>query len=66
MKNRATPRPHRVEIVTIALSEGQTVAHLQVDDAREMMGINTREALARMEKSLQDEINRKWMAEGVT
>ena len=54
------------DIVTIALSEGQTVANLQVDDAREMMGINTREELARMEKSLQEEINRKWMAQGVT
>jgi bifunctional UDP-N-acetylglucosamine pyrophosphorylase/glucosamine-1-phosphate N-acetyltransferase len=54
------------DIVAIALSEGQTVANLQVDDAREMMGINTREELARMEKSLQEEINRKWMAQGVT
>ena len=42
------------------------MANLQVDDAREMMGINTREELARMEKSLQEEINRKWMAQGVT
>jgi len=54
------------DIVAIALSEGQTVANLQVDDAREMTGINTREELARMEKSLQEEINRKWMAQGVT
>lgn len=54
------------DIVAIALSEGQTVANRQVDDAREMMGINTREELARMEKSLQEEINRKWMAQGVT
>ena len=54
------------DIVAIALSESQTVANLQVDDAREMTGINTREELARMEKSLQEEINRKWMAQGVT
>jgi bifunctional UDP-N-acetylglucosamine pyrophosphorylase / glucosamine-1-phosphate N-acetyltransferase len=54
------------DIVAIALREGRTVANLQIDDAREMMGINTREELARMEKSLQEEINRKWMAQGVT
>jgi bifunctional UDP-N-acetylglucosamine pyrophosphorylase/glucosamine-1-phosphate N-acetyltransferase len=54
------------DIVAIALSEGRTAANLQVDDPREMMGINTREELARMEKSLQEEINRKWMSQGVT
>jgi bifunctional UDP-N-acetylglucosamine pyrophosphorylase/glucosamine-1-phosphate N-acetyltransferase len=54
------------DIVAIALRENRTVANLQVDDPREMMGINTREELARMEKSLQEEINRKWMAQGVT
>ena len=54
------------DIVAVALREGRTLENLQVDDAREMMGINTREELARMEKSLQEEINRKWMAQGVT
>src|SRR5215813_13191464 len=37
-----------------------------VDDSREMMGINTREELAQMEKTLQERINRKWMDNGVT
>jgi bifunctional UDP-N-acetylglucosamine pyrophosphorylase/glucosamine-1-phosphate N-acetyltransferase len=54
------------DIVEIAVNQGKTVANVQVDDAREMMGINTREDLAGMEKSLQEEINRKWMAQGVT
>jgi bifunctional UDP-N-acetylglucosamine pyrophosphorylase/glucosamine-1-phosphate N-acetyltransferase len=54
------------DIVAVALRENRTVANLQVDDPREMMGINTREELARMEKSLQEEINRNWMAQGVT
>jgi bifunctional UDP-N-acetylglucosamine pyrophosphorylase/glucosamine-1-phosphate N-acetyltransferase len=54
------------DIVPIALRENKTVSNLQVDDPREMMGINTREELARMEKSLQEEINRKWMTQGVT
>ena len=54
------------DIVAIAAHEHKAVANLHLDDAREMMGINTREELARMEKSLQEEINRKWMAQGVT
>ncbi|HEX2242558.1 MAG TPA: bifunctional UDP-N-acetylglucosamine diphosphorylase/glucosamine-1-phosphate N-acetyltransferase GlmU, partial [Gammaproteobacteria bacterium] len=54
------------DIVAIAAREHRTVANLHLDDAREMMGINTREELARMEKSLQEEINRKWMAQGIT
>ena len=67
VNNRNLQREYYLpDIVAIALREGRTVANLQVDDAREMMGINTREELARMEKSLQEEINRKWMAEGVT
>jgi bifunctional UDP-N-acetylglucosamine pyrophosphorylase / glucosamine-1-phosphate N-acetyltransferase len=54
------------DIVAIASRQAKTVENVSVDNAREMMGINTREDLARMEKSLQEEINRKWMAEGVT
>ena len=54
------------DIVRICLGQGKTVATSEVSDAREMMGINTREELARMEKSLQERINRKWMAAGVT
>ena len=54
------------DIVAIAFGQAKPVANVTVDDAREMMGINTREDLARMEKSLQEEINRKWMAQGVT
>ncbi|MPZ75885.1 MAG: UDP-N-acetylglucosamine diphosphorylase/glucosamine-1-phosphate N-acetyltransferase [Deltaproteobacteria bacterium] len=54
------------DIVDIGLRQGGTVATMAVDDAREMMGINTREELATMEKSLQERINRKWMAAGVT
>jgi bifunctional UDP-N-acetylglucosamine pyrophosphorylase/glucosamine-1-phosphate N-acetyltransferase len=37
-----------------------------MEDAREIMGVNTREELALMEKLVQERINRKWMAAGVT
>src|SRR5262245_49505210 len=54
------------DIVAIALKQGERVATMKVDDACEMMGINTREELAQMEKTLQERINRKWMDNGVT
>ncbi|MGH7888300.1 MAG: bifunctional UDP-N-acetylglucosamine diphosphorylase/glucosamine-1-phosphate N-acetyltransferase GlmU [Candidatus Binatia bacterium] len=54
------------DIVAIGLAQGKTIETLCVDDAREMMGVNTREELAFMEKSLRETINRKWMLAGVT
>jgi bifunctional UDP-N-acetylglucosamine pyrophosphorylase/glucosamine-1-phosphate N-acetyltransferase len=54
------------DVVAIGLAQGKTIATLQVDDTREMLGINTREELAAMEKTLQERINRHWMASGVT
>jgi bifunctional UDP-N-acetylglucosamine pyrophosphorylase/glucosamine-1-phosphate N-acetyltransferase len=54
------------DAVAIGLNQGKRIATMKVDDAREMMGINTREELALMEKTLQERINRKWMDNGVT
>jgi bifunctional UDP-N-acetylglucosamine pyrophosphorylase/glucosamine-1-phosphate N-acetyltransferase len=54
------------DIVTIGLAQNRKIATFRVDDPREMMGINTREELAAMEKILQERINRKWMDAGVT
>jgi bifunctional UDP-N-acetylglucosamine pyrophosphorylase / glucosamine-1-phosphate N-acetyltransferase len=54
------------DTVAIALQQGERVATVKVDDTREVMGINTREELAQMEKALQERINRKWMDNGVT
>jgi bifunctional UDP-N-acetylglucosamine pyrophosphorylase/glucosamine-1-phosphate N-acetyltransferase len=54
------------DVVAIGLREGKRITTLQIDDPREMMGINTREELAAMEKTLQERINRHWMACGVT
>ncbi|HMA81632.1 MAG TPA: bifunctional UDP-N-acetylglucosamine diphosphorylase/glucosamine-1-phosphate N-acetyltransferase GlmU [Candidatus Binatia bacterium] len=54
------------DIVAIGLADGKKIETLQVDDAREMMGINSREELAMMEKSLRQSINQKWMLAGVT
>ena len=54
------------DIVTIGLAQNQKIATFRVDDLREMMGINTREELAAMEKTLRERINGKWMEAGVT
>jgi bifunctional UDP-N-acetylglucosamine pyrophosphorylase / glucosamine-1-phosphate N-acetyltransferase len=54
------------DAVTIGLRQGKRIATVMVDDPREVMGINTREELAQMEKTLQERINRNWMDNGVT
>jgi bifunctional UDP-N-acetylglucosamine pyrophosphorylase / glucosamine-1-phosphate N-acetyltransferase len=54
------------DIVSIGLDEGKRIATVRVDDPHEMMGINTREELALMEKRLQERVNQKWMDNGVT
>lgn len=54
------------DIVGVAVKRGEVVGAVQVDDVREILGINTREELAVMEKTLQEKVNRKWMEAGVT
>jgi bifunctional UDP-N-acetylglucosamine pyrophosphorylase/glucosamine-1-phosphate N-acetyltransferase len=54
------------DIVMIGLAENRKIATFRVDDPCEMMGINTREELAAMEKTLRERINGKWMEAGVT
>ena len=54
------------DIVAIGLAQGEIIETVHVADAREMLGVNTREELAFMEKSLRETINRKWMLAGVT
>jgi bifunctional UDP-N-acetylglucosamine pyrophosphorylase/glucosamine-1-phosphate N-acetyltransferase len=54
------------DIVGIGLAQRQTIETVTVEDPREMMGINSREELAAMEKNLRQRINQKWMQAGVT
>jgi len=54
------------DIAAVGLAQGERIETAQVDDAREMLGVNTREELAFMEKELRERINRKWMLAGVT
>jgi bifunctional UDP-N-acetylglucosamine pyrophosphorylase / glucosamine-1-phosphate N-acetyltransferase len=54
------------DIVAVGLAQGADVETVRVDDVREMLGVNTREELAFMEKDLRQSINKKWMLAGVT
>lgn len=54
------------DLVAIAVGQGRPVWAHHVDDASEMMGINTRVHLAEAEATLRERINRRWMEAGVT
>lgn len=54
------------DLVSIAVSQGHRVVADRVEDATEMLGINTRVHLAEAEAVLHQRINRCWMEAGVT
>lgn len=54
------------DLVGMAAQEGTPAATVAIDDADEVIGINTREHLAEAEAALRRRINRSWMLAGVT
>ena len=54
------------DIVGIGLRQKATIETVRAEEAREMMGVNSREELAFMEKNLRQSINQKWLSAGVT
>ena len=54
------------DIIVSGLEQGKPIQTARVEDAHEMMGVNTRQELAFMEKNLRDSINQKWLVAGVT
>ena len=54
------------DVVGIFVGEGKQVEAVQVDDARGVLGINDRDELARIEKILQQKIQKAHMLNGVT
>jgi len=54
------------DLVEIYRRQGRTVEALQIDDPDELLGVNSREELARMNTILRDQRNRDVMASGVT
>jgi len=64
--NNAQHEYYLTDIVGIARQRGYRVVAWQAPVAEEFAGINSREELARMERHLREEVNRRLMAEGVT
>jgi bifunctional UDP-N-acetylglucosamine pyrophosphorylase/glucosamine-1-phosphate N-acetyltransferase len=54
------------DIVAVGRDQNEIIETMPVDDYREMLGVNTREELAFMEKTLRESINKRWMLAGVT
>lgn len=54
------------DLVGLAVSEGQTVHTLSVDEPNEVIGINNRVHLAQAGALLQQRINHQWMLAGVS
>lgn len=54
------------DLVGVAVESNQTVASVQVEDSRELLGINNRVHLAEASQILREKINRDWMLSGVS
>jgi bifunctional UDP-N-acetylglucosamine pyrophosphorylase/glucosamine-1-phosphate N-acetyltransferase len=54
------------DLVGIAVSEGETVSAVVLEDNREAIGINNRIHLAEAAGIMRERINKHWMREGVT
>jgi bifunctional UDP-N-acetylglucosamine pyrophosphorylase/glucosamine-1-phosphate N-acetyltransferase len=54
------------DLVELAASEGQQVASVQIEDPKELIGINTRVHLAETGQILRSRINQEWMLAGVS
>ncbi len=54
------------DLVELAASEGQQVASVQIEDPKELIGINTRVHLAETGQILRSRINQEWMLTGVS
>jgi bifunctional UDP-N-acetylglucosamine pyrophosphorylase/glucosamine-1-phosphate N-acetyltransferase len=54
------------DMVSLAVQAGQAVASVQVEDSRELLGINNRVHLAEAGRILREQINQDWMLAGVS
>ena len=54
------------DIVGLAVAQGRPVAAVQLQQAAEGLGVNTRAQLAEAERTIRDRIRAKWLAAGVT
>lgn len=54
------------DLVELAASDGMVVSSVQIEDPRELIGINTRVHLAETSQILRSRINQEWMLAGVS
>lgn len=54
------------DLLAIAVKQGKKIHTVELQDANEAIGVNTREHLAEAELALRQRINRQWMLAGVT
>lgn len=64
--NNAQREYYLTDIIAMAAAEGRRINTVQPADEWEVMGVNSREQLAELERIHQSEIARKLMVEGVT
>jgi len=64
--NNAQGELYLTDIVEFARARGVAIEARLAADAAEFAGVNSREELAQMESALREQINRRWMAAGVT
>ena len=62
--NNAQGEYYLTDIVSMAVESGYPVQTILVADPFEVTGVNSRKELARMERTLQEEIRSRWMAAG--
>jgi bifunctional UDP-N-acetylglucosamine pyrophosphorylase/glucosamine-1-phosphate N-acetyltransferase len=65
-RNNVQGEQYLTDVVAVAVAEQRTVAHLTVADAQEIMGVNSRVDLARLETLLRWRICEALMLTGVT
>ncbi len=65
-KDNAQGEYYLTDLVALAVGQGLRVQAVPASDPSEVAGINSREDLAQMEKTLRQKIRSRWMAAGVT
>ncbi len=64
--NNAQGEYYLTDIVAMAVADGRRVSAVQLREASEGLGVNTRAQLAEAERTIRDRLRASWMAAGVT
>lgn len=64
--NNAQGEYYLTDILSMAVAQGRRVSAVQLRDAAEGLGVNTRAQLAEAERTVRDRIRERWLAAGVT